>query len=391
MASPLDAIVVGLGAMGSASLYHLARSGAKVLGIDRFAPPHALGSSHGSTRITRLAIGEGTHYSPLALRSHTLWREIEAQTGRSLLVTTGGLILSGPQTRAVSHVPGFFANTVAAARAHGVRHELLDARQLRARFPQFHVTDDEAGYFEPDAGFLRPEECVAAQLELARMHGAAIRTDERVTGLVEQHGVVRVATERGDLTARQVVLTAGPWLPPLLPPAWARLFTVRRQVQFWFATKADIGRFAPGRFPVFIWEPPATAQPIYGFPAVDGTDGGVKIATEQTVTATTPETVARTASADETREMFEAHVAPRFPDLDRRCVKAIVCLYTMTPDSHFIIDRHPELPSVLLASPCSGHGFKHSAALGEALAQLVLDGRSTISLLEFAFRRFLCP
>src|SRR5580692_10504360 len=159
-----QAIVIGLGAMGSAALYQLAKRGASVLGIDRYAPPHVHGSSHGDTRITRLAIGEGEHYTPLARRSHEIWREIEKETGADLLTVTGGLILSSPTKTAFTHVEDFFENTLAAARKHGIAHELLDAGEIRKRFPQFAVRNDEVGYFEKEAGFLRPEECVRSQL-----------------------------------------------------------------------------------------------------------------------------------------------------------------------------------------------------------------------------------
>jgi sarcosine oxidase len=374
MEQPLDAIVLGLGAMGSATLYQLARRGSRVVGIDQFSPPHALGSSHGETRITRLAIGEGDHYTPLAMRSHQIWREIESQTGMSLLTTTGGLILSGPGPRASCHVPGFFENTLAAARRHGIRHEILDAAQIRARFPQFAVRDDEIGYFEHEAGFLRPEACVSAQLSLAERHGALIHRNERAIGFGEEKGFVRLATEHGEYRARRLVVTAGPWLPGLLGGTWAGRFTVRRQVLFWFAVNGAFERFRPGRFPVFIWQLQGARQPIYGFPAIDGAAGGVKIATEQHDDATTAETVKREVAPEEARAMFERLVAPCFPELSARCVKTASCLYTMTADFHFVIEAHPDFPNVIVASPCSGHGFKHSAAIGERLAGLASTG-----------------
>jgi sarcosine oxidase len=229
MAQALDAIVVGLGAMGSAATYQLAKRGAKVLGIDRYSPPHAQGSSHGDTRITRKAIGEGERYIPLALRSYEIFREVEVLTGRSLLTITGGLIISSRSPHAVSHVAGFFDNTVAAARTHGIAHELLDAARIRARFPAFKVRDDEMGYFEHDAGFLRPEECVAAQLDLAARHGARIQRDEKVERFEEKGGAVRVTTSRGEYVAKQLVVAAGPWIRELLAEERARHFTVTRQ------------------------------------------------------------------------------------------------------------------------------------------------------------------
>lgn len=384
----LDAIVLGLGAAGSATLYQLAKRGAAVLGVDRHAPPHALGSSHGDTRLTRLAIGEGEGYTPLALRSHAIWREIERETGAALLSVTGGLIISSAAQRSRSHVAGFFANTLAAARKHGIEHERLDAAGIRARFPQFAVRDDERGYFEPGAGFLRPEACIAAQLGLAEKHGAAIRRNEAVRDYHEEGGGVRVETDRGEYRARRLVIAAGPWLPGLLEPELARLFTVSRQVLHWFGVRGPAGRFDPGRFPVFIWELQGRSQPVYGFPAIDGPGGGVKLATEQHTRATTPDDVDREVPPEESRAMFEELVAPFFPDLSPQRVKAVSCLYTATPDFHFVVDRHPRMGAAIVASPCSGHGFKHSAAIGEAIAELVLEGASRIDLGGFRLDRF---
>src|SRR5258708_30422448 len=175
-----EVLVLGLGAMGSAAAFQLARRGRKVLGIDRFAPPHSLGSSHGETRITRLAIGEGEHYTPLVLRSHELWREIEKEAGADLLTITGGLIISSIARTAMLHVDQFFSNTVAAAEKYRIPHQILPAQEIRTRFPQFQVRDDEIGYYEPSAGFLRPEACVEAQLRLGRKYGAGFPPHERV-------------------------------------------------------------------------------------------------------------------------------------------------------------------------------------------------------------------
>jgi sarcosine oxidase len=382
-----DAIVLGLGAMGSAALFQLARRGADVLGIDRFSPPHAEGSSHGDTRITREAIGEGEHYTPLALRSNAIWREIEARTGLELLTVTGGLVISGAAPHALCHVPGFFDRTVAAARSFGIAHELLDAAMIRARFPQFAVRDDEAGYYEPGAGFLRPEACVAAQLSLAEVHGAAIRRHEQVLRFTEAPGGVRVETDLGTYRARRLIVSAGPWVAGLLGHACARHFSVTRQVLHWFEPNGPVERFEAGRFPVFIWELQASRQGLYGFPAIDGPGGGVKVASEQNERRTSPETVVRAVSEIETRVTYDTLVAANLPGLSANCVRSVSCLYTMTPDGHFIIDRHPEMPSVIIASPCSGHGFKHSAAIGEALAEIALEGRSTLDLGAFTFSR----
>lgn len=383
-----DAIVLGLGAMGSASVHQLAKRGAHVLGIDRFSPPHEFGSSHGGTRVTRLAIGEGEHYTPLVIRSHEIWREVERETGANLLSQCGGLIVSSANKSAVTHVEGFFANTVAAARKYAIAHELLDAPEIRRRYPQFAVGDEEFGYFEPSAGFLRPEACVRAQLELARKRGAELHTDEAVLGFDALPDGVTVTTDKGTYSAGRLIVAAGAWLPGLLGGRYERLFKVFRQVQCWFEVRGEPSQFLPGRFPIFIWELPTGRQGIYGFPAIDGVAGGLKIATEYFENATEPRSVVRDVSAREIASMYESLVAPWLPGIGPRCVKAVTCLYTVTPDFGFVIDRHPESERVILASPCSGHGFKHAPALGEALAELVLEGRSRHDLAAFRLDRF---
>ena len=387
MTARFDAIVVGLGAAGAAALYHLAERGARVLGIDRFAPPHDLGSSTGETRVTRLAIGEGDAYVPLAMRSHELWREIEARTGRSLLTVTGGLWISSARRQAETHVANFFDNTVAAARRFGIAHEILDPAAIRTRFPQFAVADNEVGYFEPGAGFVRPEACIAAQLELARAAGAQIQLGEPVEDIAEGDGI-RVRTSLGTYEAATAILAAGAWLPRFLPPTHAHLFSVTRQVHHWFETHGPIERFEPPAMPVFIWELQSRRNVIYGFPAIDGPRGGLKVATEQyTRTADPDATDRKTVTAAEEREMYEQLIAPHLPGVGPGCVKSMACLYTATPDFHFVVDRHPAMPGVIVASPCSGHGFKHSAAIGEALAAIALGDTPRVELGPFSWQR----
>ncbi len=372
--SPLDVIIVGLGAMGSAAAWQAAKRGAKVVGIDQYQPPHALGSSHGDTRITRLAIGEGEQYTPLVLRANEIWREIERETGETLHVVTGGLVISGPARRATTHVANFFENTLAAARRFGVAHEIFDAAQIRARFPQFAVRDKEVAYYEPGAGYLRPERCIAAQLELAQRDGAKLHMGERVTSIEDRDDHVDVVTDRGAYAAKQVILTMGAWLPEFIDPVLASRLAVTRQVLYWFEPLGPIEEFEAPRFPVWIWELQETGHVIYGFPAIDGAGGGAKVATEQYVATTTPETVEREVTNEEKRAMHRELVAPYLPGLGPGCVKAAACMYTSTPDAQFWIDRDPARPNVIIASACSGHGFKHSAAIGEALALRTFKG-----------------
>jgi len=378
-----DTIVLGLGALGSAALYHLARSGQKVLGIDRFAPPHPYGSTHGETRITRLAIGEGPEYTPLALRSHELWREAERETGSRLLTSCGGLIISNQAQKSISHgVPDFFENTLAAARRYGITHEVLDSAAIRRRFPQFDVRAGEVGYFEPEAGFLRVEECVRAHLALARRAGATLLLDEEGVDFQGSDDAVEVATSRGTWSAERMLVAAGAWLPKLLGRPYGDLFRVTRQVLHWFEITSEPEMFAPGRCPVFIWELPDRPQGIYGFPSLEGSS--IKIATEQGIATVDPDTIDRTVSPREIAAMHAEYVAPYLSRLGRRSLRTAVCMYTEAPGGRFVVDGHPEHERVTVASACSGHGFKHSAALGEALAQRLARGESRIGLAPFS-------
>lgn len=377
--------------MGSATLYQLAKRGIDVIGIDRYSPPHTLGSTHGDTRITRQAIGEGNAYVPLALRSHELWREIEAETGTDLFTACGGLVLTAGSEGAGHHgVDNFFASTVSAARTFGIEHEILTSDEVRARFPQFNVSEGHRGYYEPGAGFVRPEAAVAAQLELAARHGARVHRMERVSSIEPSNGGVIVHTDRAGYGADQVVLTAGPWISGLASSDDITLAcTVYRQTLHWFDASESISMLTPGRMPVFIWADVGSRyrDMFYGFPAIDGVHGGLKVATEQYEVSCDPDDPATDVTPDESQRMFDECVVGRLP-LGPAVVKSAGCLYTVTPDNQFIIDKHPERPDVLLASPCSGHGFKHSAAIGESLAQWVTDGKSAIDLSAFALDRF---
>jgi sarcosine oxidase len=383
-ADHFEVIVIGLGAIGAATLYQLSQRGARVLGIDQFTPPHDQGSSHGESRITRLAIGEGDAYVPLVRRSHTIWRELEARTGRAIFEQTGGLILA-PRDRIAAHhgKPDFVRRTIECAERFGIRHEVLDADGIRARFPQFALQGDELGYFEPEAGFVRPEQAIGAQLEVARAQGAALHTGERVLHLESLDGgaTTVVHTDVALYTADRVVVAAGPWLPDFLGRQgrsdWQANFGVYRQVMYWFDTGPAAGDFAPGRLPVFIWMfGDAQEDYMYGFPSSDLARPSLKVATEQYVDTTSPAAVRRTVDADEAAHMYASRVAGRFPQIDGRLREARACMYTVTPDRHFVIDALDGAPGVLVASACSGHGFKHSAGLGEAIAEQVL-GRET--------------
>ena len=382
-----DTIVVGLGAVGSACLYQLAKRGQRVLGIDRYAPPHSWGSSHGETRITRQAIGEGEAYVPLVKRSHEIWREIEAETGDKLLVQCGALILAGRDGAANHHGKGdFLRRTITAAEQFGIPHEVLDAAEIGARYKQLGLTGGEIGYFEPGGGFVRPEHCIAAQLRLAQRHRAELLLDTAATGYQpDGPDATAVTTAGGDrFTAAQVVLAAGPWTGGMVG-GLGRHMQVCRQVLHWFAAD-DATAYAPDRFPVFIWmHGDAQEDYLYGFPIPAGSTG-VKVATEQynEVTAD-PSLLRRDVPAAEADAMFQDHVAGRLHGVRPGALRSSACMYTVTPDSGFLVDWLPADGRILVASACSGHGFKHSAGLGEAVANGIANG--AVDLRHFAAAR----
>ena len=386
MATVADVAVVGLGAVGSAVARYLAAGGAKVIGVDRFHPPHHHGSSHGATRITRLAIGEGDDYVPIVRRSHALWRALEAETGEALMRTTGGLVIASTASDRLPYhgQAGFFAQTVGAAERFGIAHELLSATEIRRRFPTFLAAEDERGYFEPQAGFLRPERCVAAQLQVAAARGAKLRYGvivERIDN--DASGGSRIVLAGGEaILAARAVLATGPWLPAMLPAAERSLFMVQRQVLHWFATDRP-EMWEPDRCPVFIWMHGGDGEAFYGFPKADP-HPGVKVATEQAKNATTPETAERTVSTEETAITFESHVRGRLAGVRPESVHDATCLYTSTSDGRFVIGRDPERPALTIVSACSGHGFKHSSAVGEAVADELLGRTPKVDLSPFA-------
>jgi sarcosine oxidase len=381
-----DVIVAGLGAVGSAALYQLARRGVKALGLDRFQPPHDRGSSHGDTRITRLALGEGPQYVQFARRSHEIWRELEATTGRTLLREVGGLVFGSTSAHGQAHgSQDFLQTTIDVAREHGIPHEVLDIQSLRQRFPQFRFRDDERGCFERTAGFVHPETCIAAQLEVAARLGAEVRADEQVIGWKTSGDNVEVRTNHARYETPRLILTAGAWLPQLVPEL-GRHARVFRQVLFWFEPDGRHEDFTPARMPIYIRVPDAGTNMFYGFPAINGPGGGLKIAGEQFDRTTAPDDTKSEVTAEEITAMHA--VASPHLRITSQCVRTVVCKYTVTSDFHFIIDYTPGSERVWFASACSGHGFKHSAAVGEALAESVMGCQGRFDLSPFRLERF---
>ena len=388
-AKSTDLLILGLGAVGSAALYQASKHGARCIGIDRFSPPHDQGSSHGDTRITRQAIGEGKVFVPLVLRSNEIWEELEAATGRSLMVRNGCLVLASANTPGSHHgSTSFVQDTIDAAQEFDIAHEVLSANEIVRRFPQFRLRGDEVGYFEPGAGFLRPEACIEVQLQLARKAGAQIVTNEVVLDIRPGADSVAVRTNRANYTATKVIVSAGAWISKLLGEDYAGYFRVYRQMLCWFRVAMNTERYTPQQMPVFIWITGNRPRDMmYGFPQIEA-NGGAKIATEQYEATVDPEAVPRVVSGSEIAALYDEYIAPRFPDVSSECLRSTTCLYTVTPDAKFVVDTFPNSHNVVFASACSGHGFKHSAALGEALALGGWEKKPTIDLSPFRLRRF---
>jgi sarcosine oxidase len=366
-----DVIVVGLGAAGAAALYQLARRGVKAIGIDRFAPPHDQGSSHGETRITRIGVGEGAPYPPLARRSHEIWRELEAETGADLLLQCGALIL-GPRGGRMHGRADFVGCTIEMAHQFDVEHEVLDAAEIAVRYPQLSLAGDEAGYFEPGAGLVYPERCIAAQLALARRLGAEIVTGAVVTGIDRVDGVASIMTDAETYQAGEVILAAGVWNPGMVG-APLRSLAIQPQALHWFAPERP-ELYRADRFPVFIWMHGSALDDLfYGFPIPpEPAFQAVKVATESFTSIAWPDGFDRSVSADLAEDVYRRHVTGRLRGLQPGAVKSARCLYTMAPDGDFVIDRLED-SGVIVASACSGHGFKHSAAIGEMLADAATE------------------
>jgi sarcosine oxidase len=373
-----DVVVCGLGVMGSAALYHLARRGKRVLGLDRFAPGHDRGSSHGETRVIRLAYFEHPSYVPLVQRAYELWRALEIEAARPLLHITGIAEIGPPGGTLVD-------GTLAAARQHGIAHDLLTASALMRRYPAFWLPPHFVGVLQPDGGFLQAEASVEALLALAQKHGAEVRFDTRVRAIEPATGHARVVTDSESIEAGAAVVVAGPWTSsltsPLLPKA-ALPLRVTRQVMGWFAPKAPAS-FARGHFPVFLIE---SAHGIhYGFPL---SREGIKVAKHHHRDETVdPDSYDRNVSATD-EALIRAAVADYLPGANGPLVAAKTCLYTVAPDGDFIIDRLPDADTVVVASPCSGHGFKFAPVIGEILADLATGAPPAHDISRFRIGRW---
>lgn len=373
-----DVAVVGLGAVGGAALWRIARRKIRAVGFDRHTPPHHFGSSHGESRIIRAAYHEHPLYVPLVQRAFALWAELQETAGVPLLARCGGLI-TGPADGVL------VAGAARSARAHGLQHERWSAADIRAHVPALRVPDAYAGVWEPGAGMLAPERGLEAMLAEARRHGAEIVAETTVVGWEADGAGVTIATAAQDYRADRLVLAAGPWIPDLLPELPLPLER-ERVVQCWFTPADDAARFAPDRFPVFLIED-AAGRLFYGLP---DHGHGVKAAFHHEGERVTMDRVRRRVSSREVDAVRRA-LASWVPGAAGPLRDATVCLYTNTPDGHFLLDRHPGAPQVTIASCCSGHGFKFAPVLGEVLADFVTDVSPPFDLTPFGLARFLGP
>jgi len=363
-----DAIVVGVGGMGSAALYHLARRGKRVLGLERFGVPNELGSSHGLTRIIRLAYYEHVAYVPLLRRAYELWGGLEAEAGERLLHVTGS-IDAGPPDQLV------FSGSLRSCEEHGLPHELLDPAEVARRFPAYRLDPSHLAVLQPDGGFLLPERCIAAHAQLS---GAELRTGERVLGWEPVGEGVRVRTERGEVEAERLVLTAGAWMGELagLP------VVAERQVLAWLEpSRPEL--FEPDRFPVFNLQVDEEER-YYGFPAFE--IPGFKLGRYHHLREGGPPDELDREPHQEDERVLREFAARYFPDGAGPALTLKTCLFENSPDEHFLLDRLPDAPQVVVGGGFSGHGFKFCSVVGEILADLALDGdtRHEIGFLRLA-------
>ena len=380
MDGTFDVIVAGLGAMGSAAAWHLAKRGAKVLGLEARTPAHDQGSSHGESRIIRQAYFEHPAYVPLVLRAYELWKELEDESGASLLTITGGLAIGTPHSSLV-------AGCLLSAHTHGLAHELYDTQAIKRRFPQFVLAENEVAIYEPKAGYLRPEECIRQHLRCASAKGAELHFEEPIvswSAAASGEGVT-VVTNKKTYHARSLILAAGPWTSQLVPGLPASL-TVTRRVMFWLRPAAQQAFFRNSVFPIFLWEP-ERGPFFYGFPSLDA-GGDPKVALHHEGDSCAPDSIDRTIRADDLAAIRSA-IASRIPALNGEVSHATTCMYTMTPDAHFLIDAHPVHPQVTVAAGFSGHGFKFSSVVGEILADLAMTRKTACDIAFFSGSRFL--
>jgi sarcosine oxidase len=376
VAAKFDVIVIGVGAMGAAACWELARRGARVLGLEQFDLPHARGSSHGYSRVTRTAYFEHPDYVPLLRRAHERWADLEQESGEAILHLVGGLYL-GPRDGPL------VSGSLRSAREHGLVYEILERAALARRYPQFTVPDDWIGMLEPDAGFLRPELAISAFAHCAMQRGAEIHGHEEVRSWVAHNSHVSVTTTRGTYEAEQLIFSGGAWSGQLVRDLGVEL-TVTRQVLGWVWPRSS-KLFQSGTLPVWMIDR-LDGTVYYGFPMITHSPG-LKLALHAPLRTTDPNRVAREISAED-EETFRECLRRFIPEGNGPTLAIRTCLYTNSPDGHFIVDRHPQHARVLIAAGFSGHGFKFASVIGEVLAELAHTGKTNLPIGFLRLERF---
>ncbi len=370
-----DVAVIGLGAMGSAAMHFLAQRGLKVLGLEAAKPAHAGSSSHGDSRLIRLGYFEGDDYVPLGRRAYENWRALEAASGEALLQVTGVLHIGRADSKIVD-------GTRRACENHELPYTLLDAQRVRAQYPQFALADDEVGLFEAQGGFVRPERAIRAFLRLAENAGATLRTGERVTHLDSGDAGVTLHTEFGRYQARRVIVATGPWIAELVPQLRGRAQPIK-QVVAWYRTPEGV-QADPSQMPVFLRDLGQQGS-YFGFGDIDG--HGIKVGLHCHFREPIDPNLPNPPVNAEDLNLLDNFVARYLPTWAGQRQRADTCRYTLLPSEDFLVDLHPEDPNLVIASPCSGHGFKFASALGEALADLASDGHTQLPIQSFSFQR----
>ncbi len=389
MSARFDVIVIGVGAMGSSACYHLAKRGVRVLGIEQFNIAHGLGSSGGQTRMIRLAYYEHPDYVPLLRRAYQLWDELEAESGKKLLHRTGGLYMGAPGAE-------FIAGSLRSAKQYGLPHEELSRANIARRFPQFTLPENYIGMYEPEAGFLLSELAIATHVDLARRHGAEIHDNEKLIRFTETKDGVTVTTDRGTFEAKRIIFTTGAWTTATAPPLPVELI-VTRQIMGW-VTPHDAALFQLGRFPCWAIEAEPTGRAgypgvYYGMPMRSG-ETRLKIARHLPGPRANPDTIDRTPHAEDEQD-FRPALQRYLPAADGPLDHMHICMYTISPDSHFVIDGIPatgdapcQAPTRLSACGFSGHGFKFASVIGEVLADLATRGGTDLPVGFISSARF---
>ena len=374
--SQYDVIVAGVGGMGSAAVAELAARGARVLGLERSSIPHDTGSSHGVNRIIRLAYAEDPRYVPLLRRAYQRWHELEERLGETILVTTGGLDIGAPDSETV-------VGALASAREHGLEHELLEADQIHARFPGLELPAELVGLYQPDGGFVLSERAIAGQAALALQAGAEIHGHEAVMSWEARDGGVVVRTAVAQYRARRLVISAGAWVGKLVR-SLAPVAVPERRVLLWAGTDRP-ERFTPQALPIFIMD--VEEGLFYGFPEYG--IPGLKIGEmRQDRRPVDPDDWDRSRIEPGDEALLRSALSRYLPEANGPALSLKTCMFTMTPDEHFIIDSLPDTPEVVVVSPCSGHGFKFSTVVGEIAADLALEGGTGHDIEMFRIDRF---